>query len=528
MKTKLRFICFLLIVMVNISTSQTKKSDLNVLIKDVKANLEFLSSDELEGREAGTQAEKTTTLYIASELKKYGIKPFGDNGTYFQNFKYPAYQLDPKSTISILDANSKELSCLKLKEDFLTSSFRQTKIDIPDSPLEIIFVKYGISAKEFKYDDYADIDVKDKIVVVLDGEPNSTDGNYFNGAKPSRYANPFSKLMTAEKNGAAGFILIADKQTQDRWWKSLESMVDKKNVSLPIRESGPDSKLEKRRMPIFLLLAPEKMKSLLENEDYNLDKIESLLKEDKVPEIFKLKKKIKPNISLIESEKTFRNVLGVIEGTNPRLSNEYVTIGAHLDHVGTNDHGVYNGADDNASGTVAIIETARLLNSMKKNQRPIEICLWTGEELGLVGSNYFVENLPKDCNIVVNINLDMIGREYRDSIFVIGAKMSSKELAEIIDKVNKSTVKMTLDYSMDKPGGMTYGDSDHSSFMRKGIPAVFFWDKMLSDLHQPSDDIEKINFEKMEKMVKLVTNIALKISNLDHKLKPEKSLTPDK
>ena len=211
------------------------------------------------------------------------------------------------------------------------------------------------------------------------------------------------------------------------------------------------------------------------------------------------------------------NIIGFVEGTDPELKNEYVTVGAHLDHVKYGDK-VYNGADDNASGSVGVIEIAEAI-AMNPPKRSVIFLLFTGEEMGLIGSRYFLNNPPVPLdNIVANINLDMIGRtgrgldqEKKEHILRYSSKVSP-EFKKFVKKVNKKTINWPLVYKEDKdsPGG-----SDHMSFLRKDIPAIFFFSGLHSDLHRPGDDADKIEYEKMQKICQLVYELTMELGKLD-------------
>ena len=217
-------------------------------------------------------------------------------------------------------------------------------------------------------------------------------------------------------------------------------------------------------------------------------------------------------------------MVGIIEGNDPVLKNEYVSFGAHYDHEGIHNGVVYNGADDDGSGTVAILETAKAFALSKQNKRSVVVFFHTGEEKGLLGSSYSANHISYINNIVANINIDMVGRESIDSIYCIGSDKLSTELHNIVEDANKETVNFYLDYSFDDPNDpqRLYYRSDHINYARKGIPIVFFYDYMMQDYHKPTDDVDKINFEKILKTVKLVYNIGLEIANLDHRLVVDK------
>ncbi len=199
-------------------------------------------------------------------------------------------------------------------------------------------------------------------------------------------------------------------------------------------------------------------------------------------------------------------------------------LSAHYDHEGIVNDEIYNGADDNGSGTVAILEAGRRLALLKENKRSIILAFHTGEEKGLLGSKYLTKNSDFMSEVVSNINIDMVGREDTESIYSIGSGKLSTELYDLVEKVNSETVKFELDYTFDDPNDPNryYYRSDHYNYAKQNIPIVFFYDHMTEDYHKPTDDVDKINFEKIEKVSTLITELALRIANLDHKLKLDK------
>lgn len=211
------------------------------------------------------------------------------------------------------------------------------------------------------------------------------------------------------------------------------------------------------------------------------------------------------------------NVIAYVEGSDPALKHEFVTVGAHLDHVSPPTDAIFNGADDNASGSCGVLEIAEAM-AMSKPRRSVLFLLYGAEEVGLVGSQHFLENCPIPLeNIVVNINLDMIGRTDARSAenrkhYVVGAKRKCEELAELISAVNERTVNWPLDF---EGGEMVFAQSDHYSYHKKGIPAFFFFSGMHQHLHRPTDIPDTIEFDKMQRIAQLAYAVALEIADSD-------------
>lgn len=472
----------------------------------LKANVEFLASDELEGRATGSSGEKIAAQFIASELKKYGVKPFGDNASYFQDFPIASMVLDSTSELYLTTKGEKKITkeTLKIDRDFaIWSEFLPGNLDT--SQQAIIFVGYGITAKEFNYDDYSGIDVKGKYVAFLNGEPESDDPNYFDGPKPTKHSNLLSKLMLAAQCGASGIIRIVPER--------LMANADRiKIYSFLERLTFPHDfhVQEDPFLPPVVYLFPDGAKKLFADEIKNYENLQSKENKSK-PEKFALKKTIslgfKRNVNTLSS----KNVIGIIEGTDPNLKNQYVTISAHYDHLGIVRGHIYNGADDNASGTVAVLEAIKNLAMKKKNSRSIVVIFYSGEEKGLLGSTYYVKTVKNKNDLIVNLNVDMCGRESADTLFVVGPDITSKDFNALINKKNNDVTKFYLDYS--NSNYEMIKRTDLAPFYKYRVPAVTFEDEMKIDYHMHTDDADRINYEKIYKTAKLVESIASEITN---------------
>jgi Zn-dependent M28 family amino/carboxypeptidase len=267
-------------------------------------------------------------------------------------------------------------------------------------------------------------------------------------------------------------------------------------------------------------LSEEYAIKLLSNEIYDFEDLSKVEDGSNIPPSFMLSKQIRFDYKTSSQIKEARNVIGIVEGTDEKLKNEFIALSAHYDHAGKVDSVIYNGADDNGSGTVAILEAARRLSQLGKNKRSVLVVFHTAEEKGLLGSKYYTDNSEDMDNIVANINVDMVGREDVESIFCIGSDRLSTELYDMVEEVNSETVNFILDYKYNDPDDPNryYTRSDHYNYAKRNIPVVFFYDHMLEDYHKPTDDVEKINFDKIEKIVSLITELALRVSNLGHRL----------
>lgn len=494
-KTGLLVICFLCFCLT--SNSQTK---INKPL--VRANLEFLASDELEGREAATRGERISSLYIAKEFQKYGIKPFGDSNTFFQNFELKSAKADRSSKMSLGNEE------LVLGEDFVF--FNKKTSDIIKTG-KVVFAGYGISAEEFDYDNYADLDVKGKSVMVIDGEPYSEDNNYFGGTGNTKYSHYWHKVQNAASKGATALIfLIESERKQNMYWSYLVDELDKPAL---VFDKGKNN-------PLIMSFSFDMLHKIFEDEDISRDDLLNYMSENKTPSSFELKKELKFDLRFESNEKKLRNVVGYVEGTDSKLKNEFVIVTAHYDHVGLRSPDeVFNGADDNGSGTVAVMEVARLFVE-NPPKRSVIFSLFAAEEKGLIGSDVFTDSHPSIENTMVNINLDMVGRGSLDTLFSIGESKISSDLKKIIETVDEEMNEFDIDFSQSDSG--LFFQSDHYNFHKKNIPSLFLNDMDFSDLHQTTDEVSKIKWEKLYKSIDFTYRLVKKLANMEGELIPDK------
>jgi len=249
-----------------------------------------------------------------------------------------------------------------------------------------------------------------------------------------------------------------------------------------------------------------------------------------------LGKQVRVKTSMKGPRKTTQNVIGILDGNDPQLKDEYVMLSAHMDHLESTATEIFNGADDDASGTSAVLEIAQAFAVGTRPRRSILVIFHTGEEEGLLGSKYFVQHptipLP---SIVVDLNVDMIGRtrapgdtnpannELADAhtVYLIGSDKLSQELHQLSEQTNQDTVMMNLDYRYNQETHplRLYYRSDHWNYAKNGIPVIFYFTGLHQDYHRSTDDVEKIDFEKMARITRLIFATGWRIANLDHRLK---------
>jgi len=456
-------------------------------------HVKFLASDEMKGRGSGTPELDKAADYIASQFKLWGLRPMGDNNTYFQSFELT-------TGASAGDKNELEVNGtrFRIKEDFVPITFSNTAAF--DGSL--VFAGYGITAPELHYDDYRGLDVKDKIVVVLRHEPQEADPKSpFDGANFTRHASFVNKAINARQHGARGIVFISDLNHTDEEVGPATRGAETDDLGIP--------SIHARREPFL---------ALFQAAGKDIAAIQKKIDADLEPQSFDL-----PNVrvhiatEITRTRKTVRNVVAAIRGTDPALQNEWLVIGAHYDHLGLGDRNslapsqvgqIHHGADDNASGTSGVLELARLAaNNKNEWKRSVLFMTFAGEELGLLGSNYFVNHstIPQK-DIVGMINMDMIGRLNNDRLFV-GGVGTSPSFKPWLEELN-GNVHLQLDYS-----DSGYGASDHMSFNSKKIPVLFFFSGLHTDYHKPSDTSDKINSNGAIKVLSLVYMMADRISS---------------
>jgi hypothetical protein len=507
-------ICFSLIFTVFLLTTSSalcqdvpEESLLSITPQEMKAHVYYLASDNMKGRNTPSPELDTCASYIAKQFLSYGLTPVGSDGSYLQSFNLLRTQLAEPNTITLQTPAKK--TDYKLKLDFVPLHITANR-KVTDLP--VVFAGYGITAPEYNYDDYADFDVKGKIVVIFTNEPQEKDTtSVFMGRKTTDYSKLRIKVGNAMDHGAAGLLLVSTPIRRFRKppnpWPSLMRTPPKNAVPMTLEEKA-DKKI------VCLQIGRKLVDNLLEGSGRTLENLHNEIDETLIPQSIELPgKRVTIETSLAADKARTQNVVGFWEGHDPELRDEIVVIGAHYDHVGVANDSIYNGADDNASGTAGVMEIAEAFTISKiKPKRSLLFIAFAGEEKGLFGSRYYTDDpiFPIE-NVVAMLNLDMISRNDTNEVAIVGAN-TSPDLKEINEKCNEK-VGITLLYDSDS----FFMNSDHYPFYKKNIPVLFYFSKPTPDLHQPSDDPEKIIPEKMATIGKLVFSTAWTVSNRKEK-----------
>jgi hypothetical protein len=472
----------------------------------LKKDITFLASDECEGRGPTTAGLNRAADYIANEFKKAGLKPGGVDGTYFQPFTIPGAVLDAPATLSFKGPGGREI-VLKQGVHFNPMGYGAAgKLD----NAALVFAGYGLSTPS--YDDYADIEAEGKIVVIFNdvprgdrtilGGPGGRGGAYL----PAMLA---AKVAAAEKHRAAAVLFVHDNLT----CADGDDLYDFAFTAVG-RRANP------AKIPVFHIKRSVLESLLSGREEADLAALQKDIDRDKKPHSFALtgwtaSLEVKMKRDVIH----LKNVIGILDGNGP-LADEIVVVGAHYDHLGYGGAGgslaalrkpaIHHGADDNGSGTTTVIELARRFAAQKNRQgRKMAFMLFSGEELGLIGSDYYSKNptlpLPRwwrKSQIVAMLNLDMVGRVQTDpqtkkEILRAEGLGSAREFPELVDDLNKK-----YGFQLRKVPAVI-GYSDHASFYSVKVPCLFYWNGDHPDYHRPSDTSDKINLVGMRRVADL-------------------------
>jgi len=515
----------------SIGQTSPKDKGLQVITMDaIKGQLEFLASDWMEGRATGEKGEYLAQSYVASMFRVFGIAPAGDAGmaggfraggmpsgprqapskSYFQNFTLIESQPGGSSVMTI-KKGGRDYTFEENVDFTVSRAALSTKFDAP-----LVFVGYGLVDKANGIDDFAGIDIKGKLVVRLPGFPGSSDNTSpmykkLVGDNPrSAFEISRKKNETLTNLGAAGVIDITlNSDIAKRWG------VYKFDYNMSPSESGSRTNWTGMRLdgkeltasPVSLTVTERVVNLILKDSGIDIAKYEK----DAAAGIVKAKPVViagtsaAVSINIKSRRVNVRNVVAMIEGENP---NEYVAVGAHLDHMGIDNGKIWNGADDNASGTVAVMTIAKAFAaSGVKPRRTIIFCAWTGEEKGLLGSEYFslYPVAGKIADYKFYMNFDMIARDVasdteKNMAGITYTKAYPK--LEEISKTNNEQYKLNLKLNIRSAEAPT-GGSDYTAFSENKIPVIAWMAAMHPDYHQPSDQVNLVNWNKMLAIIKL-------------------------
>lgn len=518
-----------------------------ITAEQLRQILTFIAADELEGRDTPSRGLDVAAKFLAYNLARWGFKPAGDNGTFFQKFSLQRGQVDAAQTKVEMGGQS-----FKAGEDFIPRPAQGS------AKAQLVYVGHGLMLKAKNLNAFAGLEVKDKIVIAAEGafprgvQPSDLKGKL---GEDYDYASHY-----AATHGAKAVIIVPSPSIVNRW----------ENISRSAMGSGRTSIGQARsenEVPA-LVASPKLLTAIFAGEATEGAAVVNQAATGEFTPGFALKtdKQLSVNIAgKIESLPT-QNVVAIWEGSDPTLQSEYIAVGAHYDHEGVrpkSDEGktdawtryrlylesagklgeadrLWNGADDDGSGTTAVLGIAEALAKSPKPKRSVLLVWHAGEEKGLWGSQYVTDHPPVALNqIVTQLNIDMIGRSAKeldtkkrdrltlgDEIYVIGSKMMSTELGALSEAVNDGYLKLKFNYMYDEPNDpqRLFYRSDHFNYARKGIPIIFYFDGIHENYHQPSDEVSRIDFDKMEKVTRTVFATLWELANRPARVKVDKQL----
>lgn len=538
---------FSLILLVALAATGFAQQSTTPSVNRLQQIISYLASDSLEGRRTGTPGANDAAHYVAGEFSLLGLRPAiqmagaartrGEiRARYLQPFPYVSkVELGKNNLLFLSPGRAEDSAQFVVGEDWTPLGF-STNAEVRNA--EMVFAGYGITSSELKYDDYAVTNARDRVAIVFAGTPDGDNPHgQFQQAGQIRF-----KVAAARAAGARALLIIGDEDFQQRYQlkklaydnageagipvivisqKLAEKLLASNNESLLDYKKTADSRIGfgSGMTQARILRMPIKGRAL--NLNVNVNRIES------------------PSF----------NVIGILPGTDPKLKNEAIVIGAHYDHLGLGGEGslapregeVHHGADDNASGTAGMLELARMF-SAQKPRRTIVFIAFSGEEEGLIGSNYYVNHpVVPLANTVAMINMDMIGREKGNKL-IVGGVGTAQDWRKLIDTENSIQPTSTSSNSqpMELPASNApfklvtmppqtvdakrfaltlnedgFGPSDHSSFYAKQIPVLFFWTGTHNDYHKPSDTYDKINYQGEARILSFVASIIRDIDKSD-------------
>lgn len=497
------FLLFVLITGINAVPPRCAAKDSTAAIApQLREHIRYLASDELQGRSPGNVGNQKTVNFIAAQFRQAGLEKL--DTSYFQQFKVlSSLQLGKNNSATVRLAqppqkNGKLSNAKKIvwtvSKDFIPLAFTEDSA----TSAQVVFLGYGISAKELQYDEYEGLDVKGKIVLVLRGAPEANNPH----SKFSPFIPLRAKALLARERGAAAVIFI----------NSLSE-----SVSGDSADALPRLKVDRTgNSGILAVQATRKAIQALFPEGKHLDSLEKIIQTTQKPGSFAL-----PGVTMTLSaqlnriERLTANVIGRLPGTNPAKHGRYIIIGAHCDHLGWGEENslyagkepkIHPGADDNASGTAGMLALVELLRR-KPLEQDVVFMAFNGEESGLLGSQYYCK-YPKrsldSCSFM--LNMDMVGRLKGNALSVHGTGTSPlwNSLVDSLGGLHGFVISKSAD---------GFGPSDHASFYAKNIPVLFLFTGLHDDYHRPSDTYDKINYEGEEKVIRFAEHIVRTVDN---------------
>ena len=498
-----RFITVLLVLAIVPTFAQPQRANRERMLAD----LEFLCSPPLDGRASLTRGADAAAWFLATEMRKAGLQP-ADGTSYLQRFDLVPVRLD------------RERSSVRVGQGGQEQAFRPASVFFPDPTREVdlsadvVFAGFGVTAPELGYDDYAGLDVRGKAVLVFDHEPQETDPrSVFNGTGFTLHANTWTKTWNAQQHGAAALLIVTEPINAHR---AAPRSADRANAP-PQALVGSELRIPRVTLP------SEAADAILRGTgrtpaEWQAD-IERTLRpvSRPVPNVTVSVRAINAGGEPLPSW----NVAGLLPGTDPALRHETILVTSHYDHLGAQNGKHYPGANDNGSGTVAMLEAARLLAQQPPASSVLFVSFGSEEQLMLGSYHYVAHPLRPLATTRAVLNLDMIGRNEEhtpeslgayeitagrpNELNVVGAAFSA-DVYRVLQRA-AGTSGMTLSDKFDRDSSMrALFRCDHLPFLQKGVPAVWLFGGFHPGYHEPVDTIDRLDFAKMERVVEMTVN----------------------
>lgn len=516
-----------------VASVTTQRAVDSISASQLRNYLTFIASDEMEGRDTPSRGLDTTAKFLAMNLANWGFKPAGDNGSFFQHIELRRNRADSEQTK--VELNGRVLTA---GTDYLPAGGSGNVNG------QLVFAGNGWFIKSKEIDAYKGVDPAGKIAVIF-GTPNQSPRGVARADFGKAGEDYMAPTEYARSKGVVGLIYVPDFQYLANWQRTRQRLMERGSTVVAKFQTQTTTSSP---LP-SIVISPEVAQSLFAGEKQTASNIFSASYGNSLPGSFVMNEAKKATMNVASNTETVstQNVVAVWEGSDPTLKAEYVALGAHYDHVGSgcppvgNDK-ICNGADDDGSGTTALLGMAEALAKAPTRPKRSVLFVWhCGEEKGLWGSRYFTEYPTVPLNqIVAQLNIDMIGRSKKEgdtnprnseltgpnAVYVIGSTMMSTELGQLVNEVNKSFLNLTFDTRYDDPNDPNhfFSRSDHFNYARKGIPIIFFFDGVHEDYHRAGDTADKIDYDKMEKVTRTVYMTAWEVANRPARLKVDKPL----
>ncbi|MCX7704251.1 MAG: M20/M25/M40 family metallo-hydrolase [Planctomycetota bacterium] len=486
----MRKVSLLLLLFLSVTflpAQQLEESAKGITKEQLQQWVERLASPEFEGRKTGTEGIEKAAKMIEETFEKSNLRKFGTLNGYRQTLTMVRYELDGLPTFSA------DGVAFKHDEDFTVMDF-SGEGNLDEIPL--LFCGYGITEPKLPYDDYANLDVEGKAVLLLRGAPRFEQKDTPFKGEYYRHAHFRDKVKNAMNHNAAAILIASGTEKDDKNTRNALSV-----AAFAVKE-------ESKRIPV-IIITPKVALQLLGTD---LSKLKSQIDDSLKPHSFLVEgRKISLKVKLKKSNASTSNICGYIEGSDEYLKERFIVVGAHYDHLGKRGNLFFPGADDNASGTATVLALAKTFSTLNTPpKRSIIFIAFTGEEIGFVGSSHFVDNPPVPLNSLdVMINIDMVGQVPPGPT----ASFAGGSASPLLERLSKEAAKkcgVTVKTSPDAGYG-----SDHFSFLNKSIPSIFVIASRGADLHKPSDTPDKIPYERMCSVVRSVFYLAYYLADYD-------------